>query len=335
MPGRPASGGRDPHQDEPEPASGDPELTPGAVARRLGVAVPTLRSWDRRYGLGASRISEGGHRRYSADDLVRLEAMCALVADGVPAAEAARAVGAGAEPPRRDTPGSARRGGGETLRVGGRAGQGLARAAMRLDADTVEDILQRTFAAEGVVAGWENLARPVLYGMGRKWESGQSRDVADRYVEVEHLLSHCVSTALRRLAPPPPRPARPRGRGVLLACAESELHTLPLEALAAALRERGLQVRMFGAALPRSALLRAVRRTGPAAVVVWSQTGETGQPDLLADLATRTGPRPGTVFAAGPGWANTTLPSGISRVNTLTDAVAAVTALPPLRASAG
>lgn len=51
-----------------------------------------------------------------------------------------------------------------------------------------------------------------------------------------------------------------------------EDHPLPLEALPAALAERGMPVKMFGAALPVEALVEAVRRTGPAAVGLWAQS---------------------------------------------------------------
>jgi MerR family transcriptional regulator, light-induced transcriptional regulator len=54
---------------EPMTAAG---LTAGEAARQLGVAVTTLRSWHRRYGLGPTRHERGRHRRYGADDLTRL-----------------------------------------------------------------------------------------------------------------------------------------------------------------------------------------------------------------------------------------------------------------------
>src|SRR5699024_4305079 len=63
----------------------------GAVAIRLGIATPTLRTWERRYGIGPSRRTSGGHRRYNEDDIERVELMKRLVAEGVPA-EAAAAV---------------------------------------------------------------------------------------------------------------------------------------------------------------------------------------------------------------------------------------------------
>ncbi|MCF2533936.1 MerR family transcriptional regulator [Yinghuangia soli] len=300
----------------------------GAASRRLGVAVATLRSWDRRYRIGATGLSPGGHRRYTEDDLARLAHMCRLIDTGVPPAEAAALAVAGDAPAPAPASSSsvpvpeaaavsptARAGGGATLPLGrpspGRAGQGLAKAAMRLDPVAIGGLLDQALAADGVIATWEDLVVPVLFGMGRKWESanaapggrgGGGSGHGIRYVEVEHLLTCCVSAALQRAAsrtPPHPEPGARLARGVLLACTPDEHHTLALEALAAALGERGVPVRMFGASLPRAALLQAVRRTGPAAVVLWSQTARTCDPESLDAL--REIPRT-AVMPLGPGW---------------------------------
>ncbi|MGJ7440146.1 MerR family transcriptional regulator [Aquipuribacter sp. MA13-6] len=67
-----------------------PMLTVAAVARRLGVAPATLRTWDRRYGLGPSEHTAGSHRRYSGVDVARLMVMRRLTLEGVPPSEAAR-----------------------------------------------------------------------------------------------------------------------------------------------------------------------------------------------------------------------------------------------------
>ncbi|MGD0924614.1 MAG: MerR family transcriptional regulator [Streptosporangiaceae bacterium] len=63
----------------------------GAVARRLGVAPSTLRTWNRRYGIGACELSPGKHRRYTAEDITRLEHMQKLILRGAAPADAARA----------------------------------------------------------------------------------------------------------------------------------------------------------------------------------------------------------------------------------------------------
>ena len=65
------------------------KLTVAAVARRIGVAPATLRTWDRRYGLGPSDHVEGEHRRYCPSDLAKLTMMRRLIVAGVAPSDAA------------------------------------------------------------------------------------------------------------------------------------------------------------------------------------------------------------------------------------------------------
>jgi DNA-binding transcriptional MerR regulator len=282
----------------------------GEVARRLGVAVTTLRTWHRRYGLGPSRHIPGQHRRYTDEDVSRLDVMRRLTGRGVPPAEAARVAVAPRRTPRVVGP---RDGGGRAIPVGRSepAARGLARAAMRLDAAAMREAIAASVGDVGVVRTWEALLCPVLIGIGERHAA------TGRLVEVEHLLSRCVSDVLGAQRPPAnAAPAR-----VLLACADDEQHTLPLEALAAALAERGHASRLLGARVPPAALLDAVRRTGPAVVVLWSHHPSTGDPaQLRAVLAAR--PRPLAVAAAGPGWGPAAaLPDGVERPGDLPTAL--------------
>ncbi|RPK55153.1 MerR family regulatory protein [Streptomyces sp. ADI96-02] len=297
----------------------DGGLTTGAVARLLGVAPTTLRSWDRRYGIGPASREGGRHRRWTSADIGLLECMCGLTSAGMPPAEAARAALAAAasrtaEPVRAEPPptpaGSTRHPRVPGALLVGRARQerrGLARAAVRLDAQAMDELLAAVIDRYGLLAAWNEIIMPTLHAVGRKWER-----TGERYVEVEHLLSWHVSSALRRLATG--RPAAP-GRGVsLLACTPGESHTLALEALAAGLAQQGLPVRMFGAALPVEAVVEAVRRIGPTAVVLWSQSRTTANRALVArvesiEWGVRGARSRPVVLVAGPGWSGP-LPSG-------------------------
>ncbi|NUP17044.1 MAG: transcriptional regulator, partial [Streptomyces sp.] len=94
---------------------------------------------------------------------------------------------------------------------------------------------------------------------------------------------------------------------VVLACVPGEQHTLPLEALNAALGELGLPTRMFGAAVPGEALTAAVQRLGPTAVFLWAQARSTANLPLARHVAaTRWGVkgarRQPVVMLGGPGW---------------------------------
>jgi DNA-binding transcriptional MerR regulator len=64
----------------------------GEVARRTGVTVPTLRAWERRYGLLVPVRTAGGHRRYREEDVRRVLAVLELVRQGWAVAAAARQV---------------------------------------------------------------------------------------------------------------------------------------------------------------------------------------------------------------------------------------------------
>ncbi|MFV2127714.1 MerR family transcriptional regulator [Micromonospora sp. LOL_013] len=300
----------------------DDALSAGSVARRLGVAVTTLRTWHQRYGLGPTRHVKGHHRRYSREDLARLEVMRRLTAEGVSPAEAAQWARGNAASPTAE-PGRA--GGGHTIAVGtaGPAARGLARAAVRLDDLAMREIIERGLRTDGVISTWDRVVRPVLAGVGDRYAATAG------FVEVEHLLSRCVSAAFASVTGPAlpaavghsaDGPHDGGGPGALLACTDEEQHSLPLEALAAALVEVGVVARLLGARVPATALAAAVDRTGPAAVVLWSHTPATA--DLGQLRVARSGRhRPVLVLAVGPGWPVTELPDGVRHCADLTDAV--------------
>src|SRR5918912_1937680 len=83
----------------------------GELSRRLGVSDHVLRAWERRYGLLRPVRSAGGFRLYSEADLDRVRRMQGHLAQGLSAAEAARAPIAGDAPAAAGTGTSAAGGG--------------------------------------------------------------------------------------------------------------------------------------------------------------------------------------------------------------------------------
>ncbi|UQT60626.1 MerR family transcriptional regulator [Streptomyces durmitorensis] len=313
-------------------------VTTGALARRLGVSPTTLRTWDRRYGLGPARRDPGHHRRWSERDIAMVEEMGRLTTAGVPPAEAAhqalklldpegasrRAPEPAAVPRQR---GPARAAPVPSPDTFVRRRRGLSRAAVRLDAPTMQDLLTDAVESHSLVTAWQEVMVPTLHAVGRRWE-----EAGDRYVEVEHLLSWHVSRTLHRSATAPVAPVPPSSPAasapLVLACVPGEQHSLPLEALSAALGELGVPQRMFGAAVPVEAVSSAVRRTGPAVVVLWAQARSTASVPLARHIAdTRWGVRGArgrsVVMLGGPGWAGPAV-RGALRPTSLREALAQI-----------
>ncbi|HWD06775.1 MAG TPA: MerR family transcriptional regulator [Amycolatopsis sp.] len=276
-----------------------------SVARRLGVAPSTLRTWDRRYGLGPSRHTDGRHRRYGSSDIDRLELMQRALLRGASTAEAARY--ALEQLPRADTappaeepvaPPVAEPSDGE---VPSRLARRLSTAALAMDVGAVQRMLAEALDELGVLAAWSGVIEPVLTALGARWRGVSAG------AEVEYLLAECVYSALVRATPvlEVPRNLRP----VLVTCVPEERDTMPVYALAAALAGRRIGAQLFGVALPVEVLAVAVRRSVPSAVVLWAHRRGGADPRLFARV-TR-GRQRSRLFACGPGWDPETLPGKV------------------------
>jgi DNA-binding transcriptional MerR regulator len=261
-------------------------LTVAAVARRLGVAPATLRTWDRRYGLGPSEHSSGEHRRYNANDLARLTLMRKLVISGVSPAEAAQRAlsfeGSVTESGR-----AARE-----VQVREELVETLYRAAHAYDRTFVEELLRTEIAASGITTTWNEVIVPLLILIGDEWADQGTG------IEIEHMVSEIIKRLLHGNHENVTNPINPRP--VLLACIGEEMHSLPLHALAAALSERNIQTQFLGARTPIEAIGAIVKRSAPPAVFLWAQLNKNGDPEILAELPNiRPAPR---IVIGGRGW---------------------------------
>jgi hypothetical protein len=196
----------------------------------------------------------------------------------------------------------------------------LVRSAEALDAEAVSLHVAESLERRGAVATWESLCVPALQALGARWERTGAG------VDIEHLASESMIGAFHQYAHRMTLP-KAGARSVLLACAEEEQHSLPLYAVASALGERAIGSRVLGARVPNDALVSAVRRLSPVALLLWSQqpaTGDLAQLDRLASLDGRV-----TLLAiGGPGWRrDALLRHADGRVVALDDLAEAVVAL--------
>jgi DNA-binding transcriptional MerR regulator len=275
---------------------GEPTMPVAVVARRLGVAPATLRTWDRRYGLGPSKHTGGKHRRYGAADISRLELMQRALLRGASTAEAARfalessitETPAEAEQPARIEPDRS-------------VARRLRSAALAMDGVATQRILAEAIADTGALVAWETVIEPVLTAFSAGWHGAHSG------AEAEYLLAESVLGALVRATPMLDQPHN--SRPVLLSGVPDERANLPLYALAACLAERGIGVQLFGTPPPAEVLAVAVRRSAPAAIVLRAQWSTVADGRLFPRVSR--GRQRSRVFAWGPGWAHTSLPDNV------------------------
>jgi DNA-binding transcriptional MerR regulator len=270
-------------------ASLAPLHTVQAVARRLGIPTATLRSWNQRYGVGPVGHDPGRHRLYSEADVAVVQHMHELIGRGASARAAAKAALETAVPPLNSA-------------------DFLLEALLDLDATTADDILERHLRHYGTADTWERLIRPTFAVIDDRQMHGEG------CIDVEHVLSWTVARCLHRISAPSPAGLA----SIILACTESETHTLGLEVLRAALSEANQSAVMLGAATPLNAVLDALnRRPLPTTVVLFAQTRPAANIEAVRAI-TDSGAR---LLIAGPGWEAITVPAGVTWINGIDEAL--------------
>ena len=265
----------------------------GGVAERLDLTPSTLRTWDRRYGIGPSQRTEGGHRRYDEVDVQRVRLMAQLTGRGVPAGTAARvatsvdadglaaALGSGA-------------GLGALVRPAAESAvEAIVSSAADLDADGLARLYQRITRESDLVTAWTAVLAPALQAIGEQWSEGRLG------VDSEHLASELLVNELRSLS----RANRARisgRRGVVLASLDEEQHYLPLVAVEAELSQQGVGCVSLGPRVPTEALVDLLGRLAPPVAFLWASMTRPAPDPLWPALSAL--PRPVTLVIGGPGW---------------------------------
>jgi DNA-binding transcriptional MerR regulator len=225
---------------------GGEQLAISQVSEILGVPVPTIRSWERRYGFPSPGRTEGRHRRYTPDEIERLRSLRDEITRGHPARKAVELVRSGG----RGDPRS------EFL-------DRFTEAARMLDADGVRRSLDQATEVMGVERAIADVAMPGMRELGDLWKSG----VCD--VATEHAATAVVRQWFARSSAATPPPYRPRP--LVLATGPTELHTIGLEAFAVLLSRRGWPIRMLGALTPTDALISALMTSRAAGTIITAQ----------------------------------------------------------------
>jgi len=248
-----------------------PALRIGAVARRTGVAVATLRAWESRYGVLQPCRSDGGHRLYSEDDVDRVLAVLRLTAQGWSVSAAAASVTAERSPsrlglvtdPPEATDAAARRD-----PTAQRLHDLLTRAVHTFDTAAAEEALDEAIARLGVAYALEDVVMPMLRDLGEGWEDDPA------LIAAEHFATNTLRPRLHRLLSGARSASAP---SCIAAAPDHEDHELGVLAAAAVASDLGFRVTYLGARTPASALERSVATIRPDVVLVGAITAHAAR----------------------------------------------------------
>jgi DNA-binding transcriptional MerR regulator/methylmalonyl-CoA mutase cobalamin-binding subunit len=265
------------------------------AALRSGVAVSTIRAWERRYGVVAPARTDCGYRLYDEDSIARLRAMRGLIEAGWSAAQAAQAVVA--------SPPSALETVGAPAAVSAAIdAEALVDAAGAYDLGAIERALDAMFYRGSFEAVIDDLVLPAVAALGAAWAGGRI-DVA-----AEHLASAAVSRRLAALFDLAGLPGS--GPKVLVGLPPTARHEIGAAAFAVALRRRGVDVLYLGPDVPLDSWVDAATESRAAAAVIGVVMATDVSPAADVAAAVRAA-RPDIVLSVG-GAAAGLVPASVS-----------------------
>ena len=250
-------------------AHADRSRTMSSVSDELGVSPSTLRTWERRYGLGPAQREAGERRRYQPEDVDRLRAMIHHVRAGMSAAEAAkRALAESTLLPRRGPANAAQ----------------LRSVALSDDYQRLEEVIEAAVASHGLVHTWSRFVEPTLKSL-RSAPSGEPIGSAPALMLVNAFQRVCRSVYQSR-------PARSLVGGDRVALISDSLHETAAQVIGVALAWYGCDVRMlssenYGGVSTTERFREYVRGGVPALTVVLGCGPECAQ--TVANLVARYG----------------------------------------------
>lgn len=254
-----------------------------AVVLQTGVPAPTLRAWERRYGILSPRRGENDYRLYSERDMAivswlrdRVEAgltisqAIALLRSMEPSRRTKRRNRAAGLPITHEPPES----GAYDRQYSGQAtlapaparfslddiGHALLGQFMNLDEASAARTVAQAFAIYSVEDVCLYLFLPTLVRVGELWREGEVS------VTVEHFASSLVRAQLESLFRSALTPES--GPLAMVGCAPGELHELGALMLALFLRRANIRVVYLGQSVETESLLQTVESVRPACVLL-------------------------------------------------------------------
>lgn len=233
-----------------------------AVVRETGVAAPTLRTWERRYGLPRPQRAPSGRRLYSRRDVETVRWLAQRLSEGMAIGQAValwRSLEEAGKDPLAEHPSRSSERLPAEQEALERWRDAWVAACLAFDeaaADAAFGQALAVFPPEVVCTG---VLREGLAQIGEAWYRG------DATVHQEHFASYLAARRVQALlAATPPLP---RSETVLVVCPPEENHAFGPLLLTYLLRRAGWRVIYLGADLPVEETEAAVRRAAPRWVI--------------------------------------------------------------------
>ncbi len=258
----------------------------GVVSQRLSVTASTLRTWERRYGVGPSFRTQGGHRRYTERDIDRVELMRRLLARGVSAQDAARV----ARSLDRDELDHALSEANAEYGDVPPAEEELLAAVVAGDLGKLSRLFAAVLRQTPVTAAWREVLSPVLRRMTTESASGSVAPAA-AFAASEVLVRELHGLVAVE------RPPDPGQTHVLFACSLPAVEALPLLILEAALVQAGVTTQTVGQEADGRAVAALAMRLRPDLLLTW---GHPPTPPLRRAMGELEGVT--SVIRALPAW---------------------------------
>ena len=238
-----------------------------AVTTRTGIGQHTLRAWERRFGFPAPLRLPSGHRRYTDEQIARLNLIGQAIAlghragDVVPLPEERLKDLLRRSHPRPPTlPAWEVR---------------LLEKVRSFDREGIVSDLAHAYASLGVRTFLRERLVPLSAAVGDSWAAGGLA------IKHEHFLSEILDDTLRTLRTPLEHGGQ--GRPVVFATLPHERHTLGMQVAALVTALAGRRLRILGAELPVDEIAGAAEQLDPLAVGI-SVTTHTALPATARSL---------------------------------------------------
>jgi DNA-binding transcriptional MerR regulator/methylmalonyl-CoA mutase cobalamin-binding subunit len=250
--------------------SDSPLFNTKAVVRQTGVPAPTLRAWERRYGVLTPHRGENDYRLYSERDMATIAWLRERVANGLTISQAIALLRSleprrsphrtrPSEPPSASAPAAATPADAGRLSLGD-IGADLLRNIIALDESAAANAIAQAFAIYSVEEVCVALLQPTLVRLGDLWREGGVTVVTEHFATT--LIRGRLESLFHSVPAPDDAPL------TLVGCAPGELHELGALMLALFLRRCGVRVAYLGQSVESTSLLTTIEATRPACLLL-------------------------------------------------------------------